>query len=147
MYEVSTRYNASHAAMTGAGAAAERAFDSFEAAKSVCTESTERVEEIQTSQRTGEKVCRELVKEVQSDIVIQLTEVRDRLLAADDGGKCTKKDLYAATMAMHGEAAVGPARCCSPQGLGFRVERGTRPMRARGFVDPQSGLGLYRIQG
>jgi hypothetical protein len=73
----------------------------------LCTESTERVEEIQTSQRTGEKVCRELVKEVQSDIVIQLTEVRDRLLAADDGGKCTKKDLYAATMAMHGEAAVG----------------------------------------
>ena len=59
--------------------------------------------------RRCEKVCRKRVKEVAgADLAEKLKDVRARLVAVDDyhgrgGAKCSRHDLYEATMALHGE--------------------------------------------
>ena len=54
-------------------------------------------------------MCRKRVKEVAgADLADKLKDVRARLVAVDDyqgrgGAKCSRHDLYEATMAIHGE--------------------------------------------
>lgn len=105
VYALQNTYNKSHAGMHEAGEAAESAFDHWEASKKTCADLMEKVEEINEAARTGKKVCRERVKEVGTDLVGKLKDVRDRLLAADDedGGRCSKKDLFEATKVLKGE--------------------------------------------
>jgi hypothetical protein len=109
------------------GQAAESAFDHYEASKTKCRDLTDNLAEIDEAARTGKKVCRKRVKEVGTDLVDKLIEVRNKLLAVDDedGTKCSRHDLYEATVALHGEdiASENSAKGKGNKGKVVGIER------------------------
>ena len=106
VYATQAAYNASHARMAAAALAADAAFAAREAAQEACDGFNERVREMETAARAGNRVCREREIEAVADpLVDQLRETRRALLSnGANGGKCDRADAAAAAAALAGEA-------------------------------------------
>ena len=105
VYATQAAYNASHARMAAAALEADAAFAAHEAAKEACDGFNDRVREMETASRAGNRVCREREIEAVADpLVEQLRETRAALLRGNaDGGKCDRADAAAAAAALAGE--------------------------------------------
>jgi hypothetical protein len=125
VYRLQRAYDDAHGEMTAASLAAEAAFDAHEATKATCEDATKKVADVDAAARKGAGVCRERVVEVEeSHLVSKLRDVRESLLESrrEDGGKCSRKDLFEATAALRGGDSAGSG---SPRGRGkvVRVDR------------------------
>lgn len=125
VYRLQRAYDDAHAEMTAASLAAEAAFDAHEATKATCEDATKKLADVDAAARKGAGVCRERVVEVEeSNLASKLRDVRESLLESrrEDGGKCSRKDLFEATAALRGGETAGSG---SSRGRGkvVRVDR------------------------
>ena len=94
------------------------------AAKKKCRDLTEQLADIDEAARTGKKVCRKRVKEVAGgDLVDQLKNLRARLVAVEDGAKCSRHDLYEVQKALRGEEIKDEASRLGGRGRVVGIDR------------------------
>ena len=125
VYRLQRAYDDAHAEMTAASLAAEAAFDAHEATKATCEDATKKVADVDAAARKGVGVCRERVVEVEeSHLASKLRDVRESLLESrrEDGGKCSRKDLFEATAALRGADSAGSGSSRA-RGKVVRVDR------------------------
>lgn len=126
VYRLQRAYDDAHAEMTAASLAAEAAFDAHEATKATCEDATKKLTDVDAAARKGAGVCRERVVEVEeSNLASKLRDVRESLLESrrEDGGKCSRKDLFEATAALRGGESAKSGSSRGGRGKVVRVDR------------------------